>query len=575
MMTSVLIASAWAADLPSVDKSIDTGVRSMRDAIVVLGVEDYHHLNDVPYALADASAAASWLFETWGPSKSRSRVEMDPSNREMQAAIDRAMARVRKDGTLWITFSGQGRVVDGVPRLLGVDTTLDDPMAGISLLDLQEAAARSRAKKVFILIDASFDESARSELAPTPPQVIDWGDDPNDKVVLWVGDERGGARGFEPSGHGLFTYLALGALQGWGDLDGDGLVHLNEAQLWVRQASRSLGRPQRANLSTEFPDWVVSGKRVRADGPRTEELVAWGKEDVVRRMELAERYAQDQAEDALLTLLAAIEAGRMETDSLERFVDQWSQHQVSVEWVPPISVVEEAKLLLADKENLLRQQDAKTPQVAKVEGPPTTSFCLSDNTCKDIVGMEPDALMGRFSPGRIACIETRMTKAPQTEQDKLSRLLIANAEASGDKAQWALLVERHLLDITQSDPDLCFLFALHLYKAGVEEGEQAIVWANRALENKQNWKGELYKARVNSLYRLRTEAAAELWQDAEQNLVADPSAKADALTTQWRGVTLDYAREWLDYTKAAGAPSDRALSLCVSAAGSMSACKAD
>ncbi len=578
MMTFCLIASAWAADLPSIDKSIDTGTRSKRDAIVVLGVEDYHHLEDVPYALADASAADSWLRETWGPSKSRTTVAMDPSNRAMQDAVDRAMARVKKGGTLWITFSGQGRIVDGVPRLLGADSKLEDPKAGISLIALQEAAARSRAEKVFILIDASFDGSARSELAPTPPKAIDWGDDPYDKVVLWVGDERGGARGFEPSGHGLFTYLALGALQGWGDMDGDGLVRLDEAQLWVRESSRALGRTQRSTVSTELQDWVVSGKRVRADGPKTEDLLAWGKEDLNRRVALAEREAQDAAEDALLSLLAAIESGQMPPESLERFVDQWSQHRVSVEWIPPMSVVEEAKLLLADKENLLRQgspDGEEGPDVAELQTTEPPKSSLSDDTCKDIVAMEPDALMGRFSPGRIACIEKRMLKSPQTEQDKLSRLLIANAEASGDKDQWALLVERHLLDITQSDPDLCFLFALHLYKQGVEEGEQAIMWANRALENKQNWKGELYKARVSSLYRLRTEAAAELWQDAEQNLVADPSAKADALTAKWRGVTLDYAREWLDYTKAAGAPSDRALSLCVSAAGSMSACTAD
>lgn len=540
---------------------------------MVLGVEDYHHLEDVPHALADAQAAENWLTETWGPSRSRSTVAKDPTNRAMQDAVDRGMARVRKNGTLWITFSGQGRVVDGVPRLLGADSRAEDPQAGISLVDLQEAAVRSRAEKVFILIDASFDDSARSELAPTPPQAIEWGDNPYDKVVLWTADERGGARNFEPSGHGLFTYLALGALQGWGDMNQDGLVQLNEAQLWVREASRALGRPQRSSVSTELQDWVVSGKRVRADGPKDEELLAWGKEDLTRRIALAERAAQDAAEDALLALLAAIESGQTPPESLERFVDQWSQHRVSVEWAPPLSVVEEAKLLLADKDSLVGQQ-APQAEVAQIEAeePPNA---LSDDTCDDIVGMEPDALMGRFSSGRIACIETRMVKAPQTEQDKLSRLLIANAEASGDKEQWALLVERHLLDITQSDPDLCFLFALHLYKLGVEEGEQAIIWANRALENKQVWTGEIYKARVSSLYRLRTEAAAELWQDAEQNLVADPSAQADALTAKWRGVTLDYAREWLDYTKAAGAPSDRALSLCVSAAGSMSACTAD
>lgn len=571
--TCLLIGSALAQELPSVATSPDSGLRSRRDAVVVLGVQDYNHLPDVPYAIADAAAAQSWLIETWGPSRSRTVVQTDPSNRGMRDALERGLARVRPGGTLWITFSGNGRVVDGEPYLLGSDAHPDSLANGVSLKDLQEQAARSRADRVFILVDASFDDGARDELAPTPSRGLDWGDNPDDKVVLWVGDERGGARALEPAGQGLFTYLALGALQGWGDLNSDGEVTLSEAQTWVQEATRALGRPQRPTTSALSAPWVVSGPKLRDDTPSAQDLLAWGREDLQRRIAVAERRVQEAAEEALLETLAAISTGQAPPESLERFIEQWSQARVQVEWVPPLTVIDEARQLLADADSLVPAQPVEGAVVDSGDSGEPDAPALSNDRCDDMMAMEPDALMGRFSPGRIACIEARMEKAPQTDQDKLSRLLMANAEAKGDTQEWARLMERHLADITQSDPDLCFLYALYLYKQGVASSEEAIVWANKALENKQVWTGEIYKARVSSLYRLRTEAAAELWQDAEQNLVAEPSAQADALTSKWRGATLDYAREWLDYTRAAGAPSDRALSLCVSAAGTMGACE--
>jgi hypothetical protein len=44
------------AALPSVDEPETTGDRHPSDAAVVIGIEDYFALNDVPYADRDATA---------------------------------------------------------------------------------------------------------------------------------------------------------------------------------------------------------------------------------------------------------------------------------------------------------------------------------------------------------------------------------------------------------------------------------------------------------------------------------------------------------------------------------------
>ena len=72
-------------------------------------------------------------------------------------------------------------------------------------------------------------------------------------------------------------------------------------------------------------------------------------------------------------------------------------------------------------------------------------------------------MLGKLTKGQINCLEERLNKeSKQTSKDKISRILMANAYASGDKRTWENLVKRHLDQIDQSDPDLCYKYARHL-----------------------------------------------------------------------------------------------------------------
>ena len=233
------------------------------------------------------------------------------------------------------------------------------------------------------------------------------------------------------------------------------------------------------------------------------------------------------------------------------------------------------------------------PTTARTEPPPTTArtepavadaspvnvsrpqvnMQVVDESCDDLVALEAPSMMGELGVGRRKCIEGRIGgSVSQTDKNKLSRVLIIDAEARGDKSDWERLMKRHLEDIDRSDPDLCFKYALHLSRGGVGRAFGVIKWADYAMENKQNWSGTTYKKRVYSLYQLRAQAANKLWQNAEEEYVKDHTDENESKVKKYRGQTKDFSREWLDYARASDQDVKTPLAVCVSASGSTEFC---
>jgi hypothetical protein len=185
--------------------------------------------------------------------------------------------------------------------------------------------------------------------------------------------------------------------------------------------------------------------------------------------------------------------------------------------------------------------------------------------------------MGELGRGIEVCLERAFAaERMQTTRNKISRLLIIDAESRKDWDSWERLVQRHLEDIDRSDPDLCLRYSVYLHKTGgLDFAEDAIHWAGYALENKQNWAGDDYKRKVGGLHRLRAEAAHRLWNDSDRTYVATPTPETQSAAKKSRGLAMDYSREWLDYARAAGQDSKRAYQLCLTAAGAEMFCAVD
>ncbi len=197
-----------------------------------------------------------------------------------------------------------------------------------------------------------------------------------------------------------------------------------------------------------------------------------------------------------------------------------------------------------------------------------------DDSCDDLVALEPAALMGQLSPGQTECLEARIVSTSRmTEKDKVSRVLIMDAETKGNRAKWETLMKRHLEEIDRSDPDLCFKYAIFLSRKGVGRAHGVIRWSDYALENKSNWSGSTFVSRVYALLKLKAEAANRVWQSAEEAYVADRSDENEGKAQKYRDLTKVYSREWLDYARASSQDTKNAMALCVSAAGNRSYCE--
>ena len=205
--------------------------------------------------------------------------------------------------------------------------------------------------------------------------------------------------------------------------------------------------------------------------------------------------------------------------------------------------------------------DVASPPPEPAAPPPTAGDCEPRR-------VEPLAMLGKLSEEQVACLEASLSAASKmTDKDKFSRALMINAYSKGDKRGWESLVKRHLEEVDQSDPDICYKYATHLARKGPSRASAVIRWSDVALENRTRWSGDTYTKRVYALYKMKAISAQNLWRSADETYSADPTEANQKSVEKWRNLTKVYAREWYEYAKGAGMDPSVPLELCNSAAG--------
>jgi hypothetical protein len=196
--------------------------------------------------------------------------------------------------------------------------------------------------------------------------------------------------------------------------------------------------------------------------------------------------------------------------------------------------------------------------------------------CSSLTDLEPVAMLGKMTEGQVGSCQSRLEAEPKmTEKDKISRVLMANAWAKGDKKEWEKLAKYHLEEIEQSDPDLCYKYALRLASGGVSRAPGVIHWADVALENRTVWTGDEYVSKVYGLYKMKAAAAQQMWAAAEAAHAANPTDESAKKVEDTRNQTKVFAREWYEYAKASGKDKTPAQQLCMSAAGTADYCEGE
>ena len=236
-----LVGNADEASILPILKPPNTGHSAPNDAAVVIGIQDYDKLPKVPYAARDALLFHQFLVKTAGvPRRRISNLYSSPQKEEIERALEERAGEVGPGGTLWVYFAGHGLPDgNGDAVLLGVDARgrFENIVGrGVKRSWLVEVASRSRAARVVVVLDACFSGKTRSgdTLSRERPGLIPMSLLAVPRVAVWSATSAEDTAGpCEAVKHGLFTYFVVGALSGWGDLNGDRRVTLGEAAGYV------------------------------------------------------------------------------------------------------------------------------------------------------------------------------------------------------------------------------------------------------------------------------------------------------------------------------------------------------
>lgn len=352
--------SPVAAALPDLSEPHRTQTRSPQDAAVVVGIEDYFQLPDVPGALADATLIADLLAETRGIPRSRIRMLTSGASREQILAAADEAAALASGAVVWLYFAGHGAASPstGERLLLGDDARPDlavfEPRA-VAVADLTERLTAQGARAI-LLLDTCYTGVSRSGAPlfdkrfaiPTAMAA------PDPRALIWTATTPGEWSGtLAGTDHGAFTWAVAGALRGWADTNGDDSVDAAEAATWVGETLSVLQvSDQHPTLEGADPRaWVLTQGRLETAPPLRPEATAIAGDYLsdleavaARQAELTAAHTQrTEAAVARAQEEAAAEWARLEqieaTDpatalqGYQAYLQRWRDHTVEVDGI--------------------------------------------------------------------------------------------------------------------------------------------------------------------------------------------------------------------------------------------------
>jgi hypothetical protein len=230
---------------------------------LIVGIERYRDAPPATGAAVDADRYAALATQTLGIPASHVHVLRD--DRATGGDIDKEIgwlaSNVPARGRVYFFFSGHGAPdpsnggsylvpYDGDPKAL-------EPTA-FAMPKLLERLSASRASEVFAVVDACFSGAGGRSVLPAGmrPLVAMREVRPTAKVALFTAASGAQTSGPSPDGDGgLFSKLvAEGIGSGKADIDGDGLVSIQELGTWV---APRVEREARIDRREQVPSMVI------------------------------------------------------------------------------------------------------------------------------------------------------------------------------------------------------------------------------------------------------------------------------------------------------------------------------
>jgi len=254
VFTGVLMTSTAAfgqATWPDLSEPADEQGGGDKDAVLIVGVEDYVFAPDIKGAIGNANDWYTYFTRTRKvPVGNVFLLRDNEGTREtMLEKATEVAGRVGRGGTLWFVYIGHGAPgkdgKDGV--LVGADAQQSASSLyarSVATRELLAAFDKGKQTRTVAVIDACFSGKNASGdvlVAGLQPLLPVAGEN-TDAIVLTAGASDQFAGPLPGADRPAFSYLALGALRGWGDADGNGEVSAREVGDYARDALRVLLR---------------------------------------------------------------------------------------------------------------------------------------------------------------------------------------------------------------------------------------------------------------------------------------------------------------------------------------------
>jgi hypothetical protein len=242
------------------------------DGVRIVAIGTYQHLPAIAGAAHLAAQYADWFKDARGVPAQRVKVLVDKEATE--PAIRTALSQLfaAPNGTAWFVFIGHGMPNnngdDGL--ILPVDVAANRSAVerfGISQQDIYKVVNSERHAAGVAVFDATFSRMRGDGQAP----LVDGWDErlpnrhvrspPRRTAVLAAHD--GCAPVLPDAERPAFSYLLLGALQGWGDANGDSVVDSGEAMRFVQEAMPRCSGPEEPTPRWQAGVELALGKTAR------------------------------------------------------------------------------------------------------------------------------------------------------------------------------------------------------------------------------------------------------------------------------------------------------------------------
>jgi hypothetical protein len=270
---------------PSVSGPLPNARLGKADVVLVAGVGRPFVLPPIPGATEVATDWYRFFVEGRGVPVEQAVLlrDADVTKETMLAEAARLRGLVKPGGTFWIVFVGHGAPAlsgdDGL--LLGVDVqptvrSIED--RGLSQATLLSTAGAGRIPVVAV-VDACFSgvrsDGSGQPLVPGAQATLPLRRPPPSSSTLTLLSASEQVAGPLP-GHDrpAFSYLLLGAVRGWADDDGDGVVKVGEAFSYSKKMLGLAVRERSQVPSLVGRDDVVLFRGARERGPDPARLVA-------------------------------------------------------------------------------------------------------------------------------------------------------------------------------------------------------------------------------------------------------------------------------------------------------------